>query len=261
MTRASRLVLVAPLLLAALFVAPRASAGTTAPLSSLAALPSPVALRVPESPQAVPGVTVKTREPNHSSTTWYEVNAATGRGYCLSTREGALTWMPSWGSSDRGSAEELDLVRVLEKDGKGTLERTRVRFDPPTGSLTAVGRSHVELREITRTAAGIVVWAYRDGRHVVVLARNIERGIESRNLSNADEGFSAFISADGCPYAGVRLDGRKPEAGTFAQLSGVLPAQGKGKDKVVPKFVINASLSRVARDPEPILAVRVSVHD
>ena len=32
-------------------------------------------------------------------------------------------------------------------------------------------------------------------------------------------------------------------------------------DKVIPKFLIDASLSRVARDPEPMLSVRVSIRD
>jgi hypothetical protein len=261
--RASRLLFVAAMLGAAVLVSPPASAGKTAPLSSLASLPNPVAPRVPEAGAgvAVPGLTVKTTEANGHGSRWHDVKAATGRGYCISGREGGASWLSSWGTTDRGTAEQLDLMRVLEKDGKVTLERTRVSFDPPSGSLTSLGRSHVELREVARTSAGIVVWAYREGRNTVVLARNVGRGVESRTLVDSESGMSSFIATDGCPYAGVHLDGRKPEGGTFAQMSGELPAQGKGKDKVIPKFVIDASLSRVARDPEPMLSVRVSVRD
>ena len=46
-----------------------------------------------------------------------------------------------------------------------------------------------------------------------------------------------------------------------AQLTGSLPAHGTGKDKVTPQFMVDVSLSRVARDPEPKLAVRVRVKE
>jgi hypothetical protein len=136
------------------------------------------------------------------------------------------------------------------------LERTHLAFDPPSATLTATTRSQVELHEIARSVDGVVVWAFREGGDIIVLARNVDRGQESRKEAD-DEGMFPFVSADGCPYAGARLDARKPELGAFVQLAGELPAQGTGKDKVTPRFFIDASLSRVARDPEPRLAVRV----
>lgn len=236
-----------------------AQAGTKAPLSSLASLPAPTPPRTPETTDAVAGVTVKTKD-GYGGTVWHDVNASTGRGYCLATTEGGYRWMRSWGTSSKGTASDLDLDRLVEKDGKATLERTRVHFDPTDASLTTRGRSQVELREIARTPAGIVVWAFRDGKDVVVLARNVERGVESRHPSTEDGGFP-FVSADGCPFAGARLDARKPDAGSVAQLTGALAPVGTGKDKVVPRFMVDASLSRVARDPEPMLAVTVRVRD
>jgi hypothetical protein len=168
--------------------------------------------------------------------------------------------MGTYGLSSRSAAEVLDLDRLVEKDGKATLERTRVHFDPAEGTLTATGRSRVELHEVARTPAGIVVWAYRDGNDVVVLARNIERGQESAH-AGPDEMIFPFVSAESCPFAGGRLDAAKPEAGSALQLVGNLPARGTGKEKVIPTFIVDASLSRVARDPEARLAVRVRVHD
>jgi hypothetical protein len=238
-----------------------ASAGDTVPLSSIAALPRSIKLKTPESPTPIPGLSIKTKEP-YAANPWIEVSAATGRGYCMISGEpgGGFRWMSATGSSSRGTAEDIGLVRLVEKDGKVTLERTDVRFDPANATLTASGRSHVELREVARTAAGIVVWAYRDGHDIVVLTRRAERGVESQSRGD-DGGMVPFVSAEGCPFAGARIDARKPEAGAFAQLSGDLPAKGTGKEKVIPRFLVDASVSRVARDPEPKLAVRVRIRE
>lgn len=257
--RASYILSATVLVGCALLVPSEAHAGTRAPLSSIAALPAPVPPRTPEATGAVPGLTVKSKD-GYRGTVWHDVNAAIGRGYCLATTEGGYRWMSSWGTSSKGSVSDLDLDRLVEKDGKAILERTRVHFDPADASLTAKGRSQVELREVARTPAGIVVWAFREGKDVVLLARNIERGVESR-VPPSEEGGFPFISADGCPFAGARLDARKPDAGSVAQLTGTLPPVGTGKDKVVPRFMIDASLSRVARDPEPMIAVTVRVRD
>lgn len=246
------------LLLGAVLVAPSAGAATTAPLSSIAALPRPAALKLPEATTTVPGLSIKEKE-GYKHSKWYDVNAATGRGYCLAQFEGGSRWMSSTGASDKSDAQDLDLDRLVEKDGKAILERTVVHFDPGYGTVVATGRSHVELHELARNPSGVVVWGYRDGSSVVVLARNVERGLDSRKLS--EEGTFPFASSDGCPYAGARLDARKPDAGSFVQLTGALAPVGTGKDKVFPRFTVDASVSRVARDPEPLLAIRVRMHD
>lgn len=257
--RASCILFATVVLAAALLASSEARAAATAPLSSLAALPAPAPPRTPEATAAVAGVVVKSKE-GYGSTRWHDVNAATGRGYCLSVSEGGYRWMSSWGTSAKGTASDLDLDRLTEKDGKATLERTRVHFEPSDGALTTRGRSQVELREVARTPAGVVVWAFREGRDVIVLARNIERGVEARR-PGADEAMFPFVSSDGCPFAGARLDARKAEGGSVAQLTGALPPVGTGKEKVVPRFLVDASLSRVGRDPEPMLAVRVRMRD
>ena len=242
--------------LALTLLAPAAAlAGSTSPISSLATLPQPVALKSSPYVEPIPGLTIKSKD-GYGNTTWHDLTAATGRGYCLAQREVGYRWMGTYGASSRSATEDLDLDRLTEKDGKVTLERTRVHLDPPSGTVTATGRSQVELKEIARTAAGVVVWAYRDERAIVVLAKRVERGVESRQLAS-DDGSPPFVSTESCPFGGASLDARRSEGGTFAQLSGNLPAQGTGKDKVIPKFIIDASLSRVARDPEPLIAVRV----
>jgi hypothetical protein len=239
------------------FVPAEAAAGTTSPLSAIAALPRPVDLKA--SNGVIPGLTMKTKD-GYQRTEYHELFASTARGYCLAQKEIGYRWMGSYGASARSATEDLDLDRLTEKDGTVTLERTRVHFDPPSGTITATGRSQVELKEIARTQAGVVVWAYREDGAIVVLAKNVERGVESRHIGSEENGVP-FVSTDGCPFAGARLDARKPDAGAFVQLTGALPAQGTGKDKVIPHFVVDASLTRVLRDPEPMLAVRVHLKD
>jgi hypothetical protein len=238
-----------------LLVPSEAGAGTTAPLSSLAALPSPVVIKVPSVVTPIPGLRIKTKD-GYGNTQWHDLVASTRHGYCIGQKEFGYRWMGAYGTGARSPSEDFDLDRLTEKDSAATLERTRVHFDPPSGTITATGRSEVELKEIARTPAGVVVWAYRENSAVVILAKRVERGVESRHFGNQEDGLP-FVSADGCPYAGARLDARRPEAGGFVQLSGALPAEGKGKDKIVPRFIVDVSLSRVARDPEPLLAVRV----
>jgi hypothetical protein len=45
----------------------------------------------------------------------------------------------------------------------------------------------------------------------------------------------------------------------LAQLTGNLPVRTKGSP--APRFLVDASVSRVSRDPEPALAVRVRIRE
>lgn len=244
--------------IAAVFVPSEARAGTTSTLSSLAPMPAaPPPGRVMEAPNplpAIPGVSVKTKD-GFRDAKWHDLEAATARGYCLVSTVGGFRWMSTWGTSSRSTADDLMLDRLVEKDGHASLERTRLHFEPGDASLTATSSARVELHEVARSAAGVVVWGFRDGHDVVVLARNVDRGVESRP-ANTDEALIPFVSAEGCPFAGARLDARRPEAGAIAQLNGALPARSPNKGV---HFMVDASVSRVARDPEARLSVRVRV--
>lgn len=260
MNRSLRTVVATASLAAGLFASTRASAGTSSPLSSIKTIPSLTPIRaVTPAAVTVPGLTLKTRD-GYGATKWHDLKAATGRGYCLSSIEGGFRFMDNYGVSSKSEPDELDLDRLFEKDGKTLLERTRISIDGKTATVTAVGRAVVELHEVGRGPEGVVVWAYRVGPDVIVLSKRVDRGVESQRVT--DDGTTVpFVSVDGCPYAGARLDAKKPEVGTFAQLIGDLPAKGEGKNKTTPKFFVDASLSKVARDPEPMLAVRVRIRD
>lgn len=261
MNRSLRTLVVASSLAVGLFASSRASAGTSSPLSTIKTLPglTPIRATTPAA-VAVPGLTLKTRD-GYGATKWHDLKASTGRGYCFSSTDGGFRFMDNYGVSSKAEPEELDLDRLFEKDGKTLLERTRLAIDGKTSTVTAVGRAVVELQEIARGAEGVVVWAYRMGPDVIVLTKRVDRGMEGFQRASDDGTTVPFVSVDGCPYAGARLDAKKPEAGTFAQLMGELPAKGTGKDKTTQRFFVDASLSKVARDPEPMIAVRIRIRD
>lgn len=261
MNRSLRTTIALACLAAGLFASSMASAGTSSPLSTIRTIPAlaPVRATTPAA-VTVPGVSLKSRD-GYGATKWHDLKSSTGRGYCFASTEGGFRFMDNYGVSSKAEPDELDLDRLFEKDGKTLLERTRIAIDGRTGTVTAVGRAVVELQEIGRGPEGVVVWAYRMGPDVIVLTKRVDRGMEGFVRSPDDGTTVPFVSVDGCPYAGARLDAKKPEAGTFAQLIGELPAKGTGKDKTTQKFFVDASLSKVARDPEAMISVRIRVRE
>jgi hypothetical protein len=245
----------ASLFVLATSVAPHASAGTRAPMSSIAALPKAAPIAVPAEPVEIPGVVVSTKA-IRGAQRYHQIEAAKSGGYCLAFSD-QPHFMTTWTVGATEPAADADLDRlVVQKDGRVTLERTRLHMDPhDVSSLRAIARSSVELHEIARTAKGVVVWAYREGTDVVVIARDVDGGTDAR--SGVHDSVTAFIQNDGCSFAAMHIDARKPEGGAFGQLVGTLPRQGKAKGTPDVRFVIDASVSRVTRDPEPMLAVRV----
>ncbi|MBS2019444.1 MAG: hypothetical protein JST00_41665 [Deltaproteobacteria bacterium] len=233
----------------------------TVPLSSLNVLPTLAPVRA-SGPAAVtvPGLTMKVKDSSRGAK-WHDITAATGRGYCLAASDTGTRFMDTTGMSSTSEHQELDLNRLFEKDGKTMFERTRISLDGKTSTITAVGRAVVELSEVARGPEGLVVWGYRTASDVVVIAKRAERGTES-SAKGGDDGVAVpFVFVEGCPYAAARLDTKKPDVGAFAQLVGSLPAKGTGKDQAAPKFLVDASLSKLVRDPEPMVAVRVRVRD
>jgi hypothetical protein len=111
----------------------------------------------------------------------------------------------------------------------------------------------------------VVAWAYREGRDVTVVARTDREasGLQSPQAGKEDT-VTSFLSAD-CGFVLARLDGKKPAAGAVARIVGRLSPRveenGEERRKIWPRFFVDASLSKVTRDPEPILSVRVRIED
>jgi hypothetical protein len=163
--------------------------------------------------------------------------------------------------SSSSSGTENELWRLTEADGKATLERTRFEVASYLKSAWVKSRTSIELREVAK-ASGVTVWGYREpSGDVVLLARGGEGGRESARPKKVpeDQGIE-FVSSD-CSFGATRINAAAIRSGGAAQLRGSLPAVGEGKQKVIPRFVIDGSLAKLARDPEPVLSVRVRLLD
>jgi hypothetical protein len=239
--------------LSALTLATPSAAGSTVPVSTLPSLA--VVAKSQKRVASVAGLVVQ-KTPPYPKATYVNVDAAASRGYCFVSRDYTLRLAKSVGSDD-----VKELWHLSESGGEVTLERTLLDIDRETREVLVAGRASARLREVARSPSGVVAWAFRDGADVVVVAKGADGGVESVHPTRDDEpSVVPFVSSE-CAFGAVRIDARAPDKGAAGQLVGSLPPKGEGKDKVIPRFAVDVSLSRVARDPEPTLAVRVRVRD
>lgn len=248
------LTLIAGIVLAA---AP-ASAGEKTPLSSLRTMPAARTLPQPDKDYGVTGLTVT--ENRGGMKPYLDLSAASAQGYCLVEREGSIrlsTSSMAWLDTAMNQEQlQKELWHLVEKDGKAILEQTRVVLADVPKFAWATSKTSVELREVARSNDA-VVWAYRDSTgDLVLIARGAYSGREIR-LKPEEMGLP-FVSSD-CAFGAVRLDGGGVKAGAIGQLRGSTPNAKKGKETEKEKrdFVINASIAKLSRDPEPLLAVSV----
>lgn len=246
--------LVSAAALACLVVAADARAATMSAIPRLSAVGAIAPLKDAVI-EKLPGVTMKP-EGVAGVTRWRDFAATTSRGYCLvdSGSDGTSLY-DSYRRYSSSTKADLDVVRFVEKDGKASLERTRVHFVDNALVPDVMGRSTVPLAEVGRSELG-PVYAFRDGSEVVLVMKGADSGIDGRKPSGEQSGNS--FSSSSCSFGMARLDG---SAGAVAQLRGSLPTRGTGKDKVTPRFLVDASVSKLARDKEPMLAVRVRIDD
>jgi hypothetical protein len=220
-------------------------------------LPAPHDRTEPPKDYGVPGLLVK----EHASTarSYTELAAATGRGYCIASREFGLSLETTAEFSER-DPDRYELWRLVEKDGKATFERTRFEVASYLTSAWVKSKTSIELREVAR-ANGVTVWGYRDGSDVVLLSRGADGGRETRPKEDTQDTFDSDFVSSNCTFGAVRLSVATAKAGSLAQLHGTLPPVGEGKSKVVPQFVVDSTLAKFSRDPEPVLSVRVRLID
>jgi hypothetical protein len=252
-TRARSRALVSALGLVAAAVASAPAPASAAPLglSSLPAMPALGPLK--DGPPAGVKLEVST---GYAGRTWHRIDAEAAKGYCIMTGGSSSMTTQSWNSAIDES-DQAYVVRLVEKDGQARLEVARLAFDAVAGSASGSAPKRVALREIARSG-DVVAWAYREGKRVVVVSRRITGGVDtaSSKLEPEREGedVSPFLANDGCPFVLARLDLRA--AGPIAQLEGAI-SKGKGKARKTRRYVIDVSVSKVARDPEPLVSARV----
>jgi hypothetical protein len=227
-----------------------AFAGERTSLGELATLPAVKDIEDPGPHMGVPGLTLK----EHSGrVAYYEITAATSQGYCLVMRDGIFEL-----SSMTTESDVSELWRLVEKDGGATLEKTHYQIAPYLGNAWVKSKTSVTLKPLA-TDLGITAWGMRDTNgDLVVIAPRATSGNESGPQSK-EGGGSMTHSA--CTYGATRIRASTLKAGGgTAQLTGRLPAEGgdgEGKATVEPAFIIDISAVKVARDPEPVISVRV----
>ncbi len=239
---------------AALSASAPAAAGEKAPISALPALPAPRDRTDPPKDYGVTGLAVK--EHTSAARSYLELTAATSRGYCIVDTEFGLRLESSTTALDN----RVELWRLVEKDGRATFERTRFEVSTYLNNAWEKSKTTIELREVARSN-GVAVWGFREpSGDVVLLARGASGGREVRPKKQEENGGFDFVSSD-CTFGAVRIAASAAKAGSLAQLRGSLPPVGEGKAKVTPQFVVDGSLAKLSRDPEPVLAVRVRLLD
>jgi hypothetical protein len=236
---------------ATVFDATPSHAGETAPISSLPTLPTAKDRTDPPKDYGVPGLVIK--EESSAGRSYFEARAVTAQGYCIASSEFGLRLA----STSSVSSKEDELWRLVEKDGKATFERTRYEVASSSNSAWVKSKTQIELRAVAH-AHGVTVWGYREPSGDIVLLAHGATGGRQLRPKKADEDSFSFVSSD-CAFGATRLHAQEAKNGTFAQITGSLPAVGEGKSKVIPRFAIDSSLAKLARDPEPVLSVRVRV--
>ena len=234
---------------AALAASSPGTAANKAPVSALPLMPAPRDRSDPPKDYGVAGMTVK----EIGDGPRVELVAATSRGYCIADTKDGLSLSSSTTSTDD---EELELWRLVETDGKATFERTRFEVAGYLRSPWVKSKTSIELRAVT-SSNGVTVWGFRHPNgDVVLLARGAASGREVPGKKSEEDGSFDLVSSD-CAFGAARLSASAVKAGSLAQLRGSLPPVGEGKAKVVPHFVVDGSMAKLSRDPEPMLAVRV----
>lgn len=231
-----------------------AHAGEKRKLSELPALPAFKAPPSPLAPAEIPGV--KITKSSAGTTTYVEASASTRAGYCFVQRLVGLELLGSVGLS----ADVDEMWRFAEKDGSATLERIVFDADVAADKLMVRGRTSIALRQVA-TMEGLAAWAFRDSDgSVVILARGGDSGRQSVSGKREEIDMMQFSSSS-CAFGATRLDGRRAVVGATARLSGTLLGGGAAAPSNAragaPGFVLDSSLAKTSRDPEPMLSVRL----
>jgi hypothetical protein len=198
----------------------------------------------------VPGLSLEERT-GYRGKTYYELKVEKGRGYCLASHEFGVR-LSTEASPESGN----ELWRFVEADGTATLERTRFAWALETKTLWIQSRTSVALRQVASVGTA-TVWAYRESTgDVMLVARGADRGRQSTQPPNAEGGDVFTTVSSDCTFGATLLSTKLAQRGTSAQLAGSTSTSERGVANR-GAFVIDASVSKLSRDPEPVLAVRI----
>jgi hypothetical protein len=192
--------------------------------------------------------------------------AALDKPVCLLSPEGEVGLGVLWADDSDPHPANFVVERLIEGDEPAL---DRILVDVNSASLLSakvLGRSRVPLVRV-ETGAELTMYAYRTAKDVHVLAR---RGFRApRDAFDEDPRSGQRMD---CGFSHVVLRGKEDSSTLAVALAAPLPAparwladQGelfeyekvKRPDVDVPSFAVNVSLSKVSRDPEPLVSVCV----
>jgi hypothetical protein len=212
----------------------------------LSSLKSMAKTGAPADQDKVPGVTVKAEK--GSRVEYY--TAHTAPGYCLAYTGFGMQLTNIWSTTVK-EEDQVSLVRLVEKDGKASLEESRFTFDSNLSGVGASAKTTVPLTEVAKTA-DVTVWAYRQGKTITLVTRGVMSGMESPPPMTDADAMISSVSNDHCAFTLARLDTTMQ-----APVAHLVRDTEPKKGEATTRTIIDASVSKVARDPEPLLAVRI----
>jgi len=158
-------------------------------------------------------------------------------------------WTSGGGDMGARSASldgEIGIERLVEAGEGAYLERTRTR-PAPGNKLVALERGRIALLPVARVD-GLTVYAYRRDGSVFVVARAVPT--ESLGFVRSDARSYKFANVD-CAIASTQMRLRNGSSEPM-QIEGVIPSSRRN-------YLVDASVSKTSRDPEPLLSVVVRV--
>ncbi len=226
-----------------------ADAGDRLPVSALPTAPPFVEVKDPATVGAPAGVSVKEEGTDYK---YHVLEAATRAGYCVVSRTQSLRMQ----ATTDWDFEDADEVWRFTEDSGPSVERTRFARVTEDRTLRVRSRQTIRPVEVAR-ANGLTVWGFRESNgDVVLLARGAQSGREGEGPWKEPTELISFAHSD-CTFGATRIAGQRAKTGAVAQLRGELPPVGEGESRVVPRFIVDATLAKLSRDPEPILSVRI----
>jgi hypothetical protein len=169
--------------------------------------------------------------------------------------------------------QKIALSRIVKgKDGDAIYEHVDLSITPENPALQVTSRSTVRLREVARVdahaerAKTIPVYAYRsDAKHVVVLVESDGMAIGKRDAADpgtcAQNGGKCVIDTPEFQYGKVGIvlgaDRRLGQARGDVKFADA----PKGETNPPRTYIINASYTQTARDPEPVIAITMHTID
>jgi hypothetical protein len=237
---------------AVLLLSSVASAGERSAVSSLPKVQIGPMLAEP-SKYGLPGVRVSSKDG------WRHLEATSG--YCFAQQEigfGSLSLQEHAPFAKKG-----ELWKLVEKDDTVRLEQTEFESTSNEGELWPARRRTTDLRVVAKEN-GVIVWAYRDATgDIVLIAKGATNGRELRPVGK-DETPMISTPWSSCSFGAARIRPSEARAGTIVQLQGALEgeaSEGGEAKKNKTRWIVDASLVKLTRDPEPVLSVRTRLVD